>query len=328
MNSHSRSFFLMTVFSGAALSGAAFAAGPVDGDIYGKINVSFDNVDLESPSVAEDEWQLNSNASRFGLKGEARITDSLAAIYKIEWEVDVDGEDAELGRRNRYVGLTGGFGTLIAGRHDTPLKLAQNEIDLFNDYFGDIKATFEGENRISNLVMYTSPKFANFSATLAFGPSEGDSAANDLGEPGDDGAADGISALVDYTLDNLYVALAVDKDVDQQDAVRLVGQYQFDNFQLGLMLQQNEDQASTLDERGFFISAMYTLDKIALKAQFGRVEDDEDDDEEQTASVGADYKLGSATKLFTYYTRNEDSDGLTDVETRDKVFGVGIEHKF
>lgn len=310
---------------------AAQATGPIDGEIYGKINLSLDKVDFEAPLAAdaEDEWQLNSNASRFGFKGETQLNDDISAIYQIEWEVDVDGESTELRNRNRYLGLSGSFGTALAGRHDTPVKLAQNDIDLFNDYVGgDISNTFEGENRISNLVMYTTPTFGNFSATLAFGPSEGDSAGNDLGEPGDDGPADGISALFDYTTDMLYVALAFDQDVDQQDTTRAVAQYSVGDFQFGAMVQQNENQFDTLDESGIFVSGKYTLNRYIFKAQYGRVEDDVDDDEEDTFSIGVDYTLGEATKVFTYWNQNTDTDGVTNMEDEDSVFGVGAEHKF
>ena len=54
-------------------------------------------------------------------------------------------------------GIKGSFGTVWAGKHDTPTKLAQGKIDLFNDLEGDIKNTFEGENRVSNIVAYSSP---------------------------------------------------------------------------------------------------------------------------------------------------------------------------
>jgi predicted porin len=94
------------------------------------------------------------------------------------------------------------------------------------------------------------------------------------------------------------------------------------------MHQQNKDNLGTKDESGYFVSAAYNIDSnITLKAQYGEIEDDVDGDEEQTMSLGADYKLAKNTKLFMFYTDNTDSKvGLTDNQF--SAFGIGMEHKF
>ena len=70
------------------------------------------------------------------------------------------------------------------------------------------------------------------------------------------------------------------------------------------MYQQNEDNLGTKDESGYFVSAAYKLDNnITLKAQYGAIEDDVDGDEEQTLSLGADYKLAKNTKVFAFLHR-------------------------
>jgi hypothetical protein len=43
---------------------------------------------------------------------------------------------------------------------------------LFNDLEGDLKNTFEGENRLSNIIAYTTPPNNGFSATIAMIPAE------------------------------------------------------------------------------------------------------------------------------------------------------------
>ena len=67
----------------------AYAAGPVDGTVYGKVNVSLVNDD----NGASDEWKLNSNASRLGVKGKSAINEGLTFVYKAEFEVYVDDGD-------------------------------------------------------------------------------------------------------------------------------------------------------------------------------------------------------------------------------------------
>ncbi len=312
------------IASALSVSSHGFAEGPIDGTIYGKVNVSVVNQDTGS----SDEWKLNSNASRLGVKGKTEIADGLYAVYKAEFEVCVDDGDCKgqtFTQRNIMGGIRGSFGTIWAGKHDTPTKLAQNKIDLFNDLEGDLKNTFEGENRVSNMVAYTSPEINGFAASVAIIPGEG----ADLDQDGidDSGLADGMSYSISYTKDNLFVTVAGDQDVDNQDLMRVVAQYTMDDLQLGVMYQQNEDNLGTKDESGFFVSAAYTIDKTTLKAQYGSIEDDVDGDKEDTLSLGADYKLAKGTKVYVFYTDNTDS-AVGQADTDDSAFGVGMEHKF
>jgi predicted porin len=313
------------VASTLSLASFGFADGPIDSTIYGKVNVSVVNADTGST----DQWKLNSNASRLGVKGKTEIADGLYAVYKAEFEIAVDDGDTKgqtFNQRNIMAGIRGSFGTVWAGKHDSPTKLAQNKIDLFNDLEGDIKNTFEGENRVSNIVAYTSPNINGFATTVAMMPGEG----ADLDGDGNDdtGLTDGISYSVSYTKDNLYIAVAGDQDVDSQDLMRIVAQYKIDALKLGVMYQQNEDNLGTKDESGFFVSAAYKLDsKTTLKAQYGSIEDDADGDKEDTMSLGADYKLAKGTKLYVFYTDNTDS-SVGEADTDATAYGLGMEHKF
>jgi predicted porin len=223
-------------------------------------------------------------------------------------------------------GIRGSFGTVWAGKHDTPTKLAQNKIDLFNDLEGDIKHTFEGENRVSNIVAYTSPNINGFATTVAMIPGEGEDVDGDGND--DTGLTDGISYSVSYSKDNLYLAVAGDQDVDSQDLLRIVAQYKIDALKLGVMYQQNEDNLAAKDESGYFVSAAYSLDsKTTLKAQYGSIEDDADGDKEDSLSLGADYKLAKGTKLYVFYTDNTDS-SVGEADKDATAYGLGMEHKF
>ena len=303
----------------------SFAEGPIGGKVYGKANLSL--VDQDSGDTSG--WNLNSNASRLGIKGESKISEELAVVYQVEYEVCIDSGDCKgqtFKQRNTFLGLKGNFGMVSAGKHDTPTKLAAKKVDLFNDLEGDIKNAFEGQNRVSNVVAYTSPKMNGFSATLAMIPAEGE----DVDQDGQDdtGLKDGLSYSINYTKDNLYLAIAGDQDIDEQDLVRMIAQYQIDALTLGFLYQQNQDNLGAKDESGYFFSAAYSLNPdITLKAQYGEIEDDIDGDKEQTLSLGADYKLSKNTKTFIFYTDNTDSEvGLS--EDAFTAFGIGMEHKF
>ena len=73
-------------------------------------------------------------------------------------KVQADGHKV-LKQRNTFIGLSGDFGNFFIGTHDTAFKKAQLKIDLFNDTSSDIKKLFHGENRMNDLVGYTTPEF-------------------------------------------------------------------------------------------------------------------------------------------------------------------------
>ncbi|WP_144393850.1 porin [Pleionea sediminis] len=300
---------------------------------YGKINVTYQQTDDGSLDGAE----LKSNASRFGLKGKAKLSDSVQAIYKLEWQVDTtdnaDSDDNNLKARNQFVGLAGGFGEVIAGRHDTPLKKAQGKVDLFNDLEGDIKNVIEGDVRADNFLQYTSPKFAGglkfkFATMTVKGLKEG----NILGDHDDDvntpdivvdanEATDASSFSIEYSTDMLFVAIAQDSDVSGQDTKtnRVTTQLKLDNWTLGAIY--NEHDNGTIDEEGYIFSVAYKTGDHTLKLQTG--ESDEKSIDKEMTSIGWDIKLGKKTKLFSFYTSSDDAAG-NDYSW----FGVGLEQKF
>jgi predicted porin len=215
--------------------------------------------------------------------------------------------------QNIFVGIKGQYGSLLAGKNDTPTKLAQKKIDLFNDLNGDIKNIFKGENRMSNIIAYTTPKYGNFSASYAVMPSEDDNG----------GLADSKSYSVNYKKDGLYLAVAADSNVKDADILRIVSQYKFDAWKLGLMYQDSEEleDGVIMEKTGYFASVAYKCDNITYKAQYGNNENDTEGSDKTTLSLGADFKLAKNTKSFVFFTDNESSSST-------KTFGLGLEHKF
>lgn len=303
------------------------ASGPLDGSIYGKINLSVVATEEQAGTTSQDNYQVNSNASRLGVKGNSEIQPDLYAVYKAEFEICADDGlckgDSPFKQRNIMAGLKGRYGMVWVGNHDTPTKMAQNKVDLFNDLDGDLKNLLDGETRASNMVAYTSPTVNGFAATLAVIPGE-----ESEGADANDGLADGLSYSLSYTQGDLYLAVAGDREVKagdhRQDLLRLVAQYQLQQLQLGFIYQQNEDSdgGSSVDEDGYFVSAAYKLDAVTLKAQYGSVDSALEESDKETLSLGADYKLAKSTKLFAFYTANEDGSEEND------YLGVGMEHKF
>ncbi|PVZ63908.1 porin [Pelagibaculum spongiae] len=294
--------------------------------VYGKLSVTVQNSDIES-NADGDKWEIKSNASRIGFKGDAELDAGLTGIYKIEYEIDnIDktkssSEDIFKARAT-WVGLKGDFGTVIVGREDTPLKKSQKKVDLFNDLSGDIKNVLKGDNRESNIIQYTSPKIADavkIKLMTQFG--EGEDIDGETGN--EDGLFDVYSVSAAYNKDGIYAAIAYDSGIDEQEILRLTGQVNLGDLQLGAMWQDAEPTDGSADsEDGYHVSAAYKLGKAKLKAQY-TASDIKAAGADQF-SVGAEYKLGKKTTAHGFYTAY-DADAA---DSGKDFYGVGIIHKF
>ena len=285
--------------------------------VYGKLWISVESQDTASGT----EVDMVSNASRLGIKGSMDFGEGIEAIYQAEYEVDpVDGtadesKDRTFKQRNSFVGLKGSMGTIFLGKHDTATKKSQKKIDLFNDLAGDIKNILQGENRMSDLVGYTTPKINGFSATFnAIKGTEG---------LGDDSIGDSTSTSFSYDSENFYIALAFDSELKGYDSTRLTLQIPFNRSQLGIMFQDSEKLSTGVEEDGYVISFSQKVgDKGTLK--FQQAESDMKLDSGKQFSFGYDYKLSSKAKAFFFFT-----DLSGDNTSKEKeITGIGFEYKF
>jgi len=283
-----------------------------DVTVYGKANIGVFHV--------EDEWNLTSNASRIGLKGDYKIDDNLTAIYQFEYETQVDDGDKSgqtFSQRNIYAGLKGSWGQVIAGKFDTSVKEAQGKVDKFNDMpSGDIKNVFEGENRMSNSIRYTTPKFGCMTAEI---------------QPILETDESSFSAAVKAECSGFKGAVAYDNEVKGFNTVRVVGQQKFGDFDLGAMYQNSEDSMSGEDFDGFLLSAGYKISSDwSAYAQYATSDmpiEYSMTDGNDFYGVGVARKLGKKAKMFINATDVTWSDYMGD-EINETVAGVGFELKF
>ncbi len=296
---------------------------------YGKINVSINNDSVDSKSGTNHEVSQNSNSSRLGFKGDFAISETLQAIYKLEYEVNVDEGTTStvLKQRNIYGGLQGSWGTAIVGNFDTPLKVLGNEVDQFNDYHrGDIKNYAEGENREENMLQYTSPAFAGITGVIALQQGE---------TTGRESLADGISAAVQYQANGLTLAVGADSEIDKntvasvRDTVRAIASYTAGIYEAGLLWQDSELSNVKVDDAQDTVivsGAVGITDNIKVKAQAGRTSEDNTKIDTTQLALGVDFKLSKSAKWYVYAS-NIETDTPTATLDAD-TFGAGLELKF
>ena len=248
--------------------------------LYGKINVAFEDRDLEgaenivagnAQGLPNHRRGLESYASRLGVRGELDLgTADLKAVYQAEYELNVDdgaNGDTAFTQRNTFAGLKSAtWGQIIGGKIDTPFKSAEGRFDQFNDTRGDIDNLIGGQNRVSNIAILSSPKLFD-AVTVNVGLIQAEGTSGDIDYDGhvDHGWGDGYSTSIVYEQDIFYAALAYDKNVlarrsvDQTvplvlttapagyakaytDAWRLVGGIKSGIWEGGVLLQRSKDQ--------------------------------------------------------------------------------------
>ncbi|WP_404399984.1 porin [Idiomarina seosinensis] len=263
--------------------------------VYGRANVSLQSSDEGDGSYSD----LESNSSRFGLKGKGQLKDQLEVFYQIEFGIDLadfdEGDDA-VSNRNQVVGLRGSFGEVMLGRYDTFLKDSQGSVDAFTDYEADLKSLFRGENRPDNTVTYYSPSFNHFKVGGTFIAS------------GDETGDDGISVGIIYGDKKLkktpfYAALAIDRDVADYDIEQVTVATKLGATIVGAALQQFERTDGLYNSDGYLLSASHPVKQWVFKAQYQAVKYDSDKD--ASISVGADYFFNADTRVYAWYTGRE-----------------------
>lgn len=151
------------------------------------------------------------------------------------------------------------------------------------------------------------------------------------------------SALADFnaTLPASNPNVSASQDLDVQ-TFRVSGGLDDEEFGVGFIFDSTEtsgpddnyDDAKT----GWLISGRFNpVEKLAVKAQYGDSETrfhafgDNDDRSITSATLGADYRLGKQTKLYTFYSMNEVDGERADNSEDDSEFNVlalGLQHKF
>lgn len=173
----------------AGLSSAAFAQTNVT--LYGVADVSLESVGASGEATGSGAnygnfGRVNSNSSYIGLKGTEDLEGGLKAIFQFETGFSADTGVYNGSGRDTFVGLSGGFGTVLAGNLTTPTRALGNRMEMLpgNTGVGDavsllgnplnvanVGTTGVFDTRMANAIAYKSNDFNgfNFGAAYAFG---------------------------------------------------------------------------------------------------------------------------------------------------------------
>lgn len=225
-------------------STAAFAQTNVT--VYGIVDYGmsyrFDSLNgtgVNGSNNADSRVMLNGSqqsGNRIGFKGTEDLGNGLKAIFLTEHsfggdsqELSTDSNNNALSNRQTYVGLTGGFGTLIGGRLYTPHytfvsgldPFAAGTVGRYNNTYSPTANTFGGlfdPVRVDNAVAYVSPNFGGVTVTAAYS----------------NNAANAITAVNVATGANTVAGDATNDSTNNSRVYAVLGEYKAGMFTAGV----------------------------------------------------------------------------------------------
>ncbi|MBK7425247.1 MAG: porin [Propionivibrio sp.] len=184
------------------------------------------------------------SGSRLGFKGEEALGNGLKAIFVYEFgNLDPSTQNNNIGQsRNSYVGLSGGFGTIIADRLNSPDYTFAEAYNPIPDATFSSQQNISGNNsmtiiadnadRLNNTVAYISPNFSGFTGKIAYAFGEQTTGSN---VPGAFDSAQGVLGLgLDYANGPLAVGLAYHNISNTGGTPNTVGARDFDQWELAI----------------------------------------------------------------------------------------------
>jgi predicted porin len=310
----------------ACVAGEAMAqtANPVT--LYGRVWVQYESVEAKGGTAPiARRNRLSDYSSLIGVRGTEDLGGGLKAFFALETAFPAE-QNTNAGpgvttvtnngfaNRNSGVGLQGGFGSVLLGRWDTPMKITQTAVDPFADNaIGDITGgTLDQGNfsrREQNVIQYWSPTIAGFSARLHYTANELKGATN----PSVQGAS------LAYAAGNLYVAVAYEKHKDvaanvSEDGQGIAASYKFGPVKLsGQYGRYERDGTATTakaEDESYMLGLEWTFGKNVIIASWQHAELDNTNQECDIGSIGYRYDFSRRTSFITTYAKVENENGM------------------
>lgn len=321
---------LIALAVAGAFAAPAFAA-TSNVDVYGIMNIAIQDTDQSGVDAS-----IEDNVSRIGFKGSEDLGGGLKAIWQIESGINVTTGSTTLASRNSFVGLAGGFGTVLAGRHDTPYKLGTVKLDIFGDTIADYNSGANNggldnvdlidkthDHRNGQALAYISPTFSGFHVGAAVVMA--DEAAN----ANNGKTIDATSITAIYENGPLFLSLShQDVKALKSKALKFGAGYAFGDTKVGFVYEDLNNATSTghvsgaNDRDSWLVNVAHAMGPITLKAQYGQVDEGASVDQDLWA-IGADYNLSKRTAVYFVYG-NGDDDAGSDAAG----WNLGVKHSF
>ena len=322
-------------------STAAFAQTNVT--VYGVIDMSYQNVKQDGKKA---QTSINSgflSGSRLGFRGTEDLGNGLKALFTYEMGLAADTGNHAGAARQSFVGLTGGFGTVVAGRLQTTgydfnaaamPGVASGGLDSYHNV-GLNANLIHGTSRADNAVAYISPTFAGLTVAVNHARVTESRNANALlpGGKAEDATANliGLSyANGPLTAGLVYAATNMDHTVAKDDVKELAlrAAYDFGVAKVGFAWQNNDNDAAATgkkdDKWGLGASIPVGNGVVAINYASASIDSTAANDDKKMFSVGYIHNLSKRTNVYAGYRKLS-----SDLRNGDeRAFAAGLRHSF
>jgi predicted porin len=325
-------------------------------EIYGQARMSLDfNSDNNPSATAEDSaLAVSSNYSSLGFRGDEDLGGGLKALWQFDQGVAFDTSTWNAAKRDSYIGLNGGFGTVLVGNLSTPYRVATSGLDPFRSTRGDNNAIigslngatgWNDENRASNAIAYASPNMSGFSAMAAYIMPSAAGIDDNLPMTTVESEQDAYSLSATFASGPIFVTggyeswNALGAGGDDVSAFKIGGSYTLmGNTTIGGIWESLDAGGANGDRDAWTLNVKHKMGDMALMAAYAMA--DEAGGVANTGanqfSLGASYALSKTTEAYALYSMvGNDSagdyslDGVNNVLGEDvSSFSVGINHSF
>ena len=303
---------------------AAFAQSSVT--LYGRVNTT---VERQKDGDVSKTGLFNNN-SRFGFKGQEDLGGGLKAGFQLESGFDSSSgaSAARFFGRQSEVNLSGGFGMVRLGNFISESYYATADFisNHNHDTGSSADALYAYPARDINKIAYRTPSLggATFEAGWAMherAPGTGDKNSLDL--------------AANYEIGKLGLGAGYSKLGDQnQFAVR--ASYSTGPFVMGAYVQRDKNVfiANGGNRTNLRLSAAYIMGVSEFHVNVGRAGNysNAPDTAATQYTLGYNYNLSKRTKVYTYYTRVNNSQaaayGVSAPGNDFSSFAVGVRHNF
>lgn len=330
--------------------------------IYGRINTT---VESQKVTGLDRTTVLQNNASRWGIRGTEDLGGGMKALFQLESGFNSDtggftnnfgqGTSPALFNRESFVGLSGGFGTVRAGRITSPVYFASADyVSMHNHDTGTSSdALFNffatGVNN-NNSITYKTPSFGGADVEVAYSLAAGFLQINPNGFnelPGSNNQRN-FQVAVNWVGGPLHLGggyaqmkdrsgLPATPEVkDETTVIRALyemgpitvgGYYERSKFDFGPGARRSRNNIR--------LSGMYAMGASEFHLNVGIADDFSGlpSSGAKQATVAYNYNLSKRTKVYAFYTQvDEDSNGTFYVSStpgsKFSSLALGVRHNF
>lgn len=303
------------------LSSAAYAQSSVT--LYGRVNMS---IERQTIGNGLDNWTLQNNASRFGIRGVEDLGGGLSAGFALEsgFNPATGSSSATFWNRRSEVSLTGGFGTVRLGNFLSEAYFATADfVSMHNHDTGtssDALYSYLGRN--TSKIAWRSPKLGGSTVEAA------------VTEGGTQNRT--VELAWNYSAGPLHLGAGYEDNTPtnkraKQLAVRAL--YEMGPFVIGGYVQRDTDGRGIGfgNRTTLRLSGMYSVGSGEVHLNYGRAgeysngADGGAGDAASQVTLGYNYNLSKRTKVYSFLTKVSDQ-GTTYGDF--KSFAVGVRHNF